>query len=307
MMRVMSTVNLASIDLNLLVVLDAVLETSSATQASKRLFVTQSAVSNALRRLRELFGDPLLVRTARGLTPTPRAAELAPELRRWLDDARTMLGAPRFDPATTARRFTIAGTDAAFRQRFPMAFLRFVTLERLVAQDGLGSGDVDLHIGVPPSLSSSCRSELLYEDRFVTIAPRRMKIRRMDLRRFAALPHYEMALFGEPDDDIDRLLREQGLTRVVCAGVPHLSLLPQLVAAGDGIATVSEGLVLASGVAHLLDRFPPPIPLPPLRIVQVWHQRSETDAGVAALRALVKEVARGRENRTGTKRRVKRA
>jgi DNA-binding transcriptional LysR family regulator len=303
MMMAMSTVNLASIDLNLLVVLDTVLETSSATTAAKRLHVTQPAVSNALRRLREVFGDALLVRTARGLAPTPRAAALAPELKRWLESARSMLGAARFDPAETTRRFTIAGTDAlgatllpalfaAFRARFPRAFLRFVTLERLVAQDGLGSGDVDLHVGIPPSIPAFCRSEPVYEDRFLVAASKKLKLKRMDLKTYVALPHVENALFGEADDAIDRMLADRGLSRVVRAAVPHLSLLTELVAETDAIATVSDELIRASRQAHRLDAFRPPLPMPPLRLVQVWHQRSDDDPGLAAFRALVREVAR---------------
>src|SRR5688572_27548955 len=98
-MLIMNDVNLSSIDLNLLVVVDAVLETRSATRAAARLHVTQSAVSNALRRARELFGDPLLVRTGRGLCPTPMAEALAPRLHDALTHLRGLLGADaRFDP-----------------------------------------------------------------------------------------------------------------------------------------------------------------------------------------------------------------
>lgn len=308
MMGAMTAVNLSTIDLNLLVVLDAVLQTSSATAAAKRLHVTQSAVSNALRRLRELLGDPLFVRTARGLSATPRATALAPELRRWLDDAQAILGAPRFDPASTTRCFTLAGTDAlaatllppllsAFRASLPRASLRFVTLERMVASDGLGSGDVDLHVGMPPTIPAYCKSAPLYRDRFVVIAARRLRIRRMDLKRFAAMPHLENALFGRADDEIDRLLVLHGLTREVRAAIPHLSLLPHLVAASDLIATVSEELVRASPVADELSVFAPPLPLPPLQFTQVWHQRSDGDAGHRVFRSLVREVAQRRARR----------
>lgn len=302
-MTPMTDVNLSTVDLNLLVVLGAVLETSSATRAAQRLHVTQSAVSNALRRAREVFGDPLFVRTARGLSPTPLAVELAPRLERWLGEARGLLGAERFDPKTTTRRFTLAGTDALaatlfppllrrFRARFPAASLRLVTLERMVREDGLGSGDVDLHLGIPPRVPSGCLSSPLYEDRFVVVASRRLRVRRMTLATFASLPHVENALFGEPDDEIDRQLEVHGLRRRIVAAVPHLALLPRLVAETDGISVVAEELVRASSVRARLVTYPVPLPLPPLRFVSVWHRRSDADPGHRALRALVDETVR---------------
>src|SRR5690349_15790923 len=103
--------NLEAVDLNLLVVVDAVLETGSATRAAARLHVTQSAVSNSLRRARELFGDPLVVRSGRGLSPTPMAEALAGPLRSTLAQLRGLLGVG-FEPATSTRQFQIACSDA---------------------------------------------------------------------------------------------------------------------------------------------------------------------------------------------------
>jgi DNA-binding transcriptional LysR family regulator len=147
-------------------------------------------------------------------------------------------------------------------------------------------------VGIPPTIPAYCCSELVYQDRFVVIAARRLKIGRMTLARYVAMAHVENALFGEVDDDIDRRLAEVGLEREVRAAVPHLSLLPSLVAASDLIATVAEELVYASRVAPRLDVFSPPLKIPPLRFTQVWHQRSDADPGHQMFRALVRDMAR---------------
>src|SRR5438477_3921240 len=105
---------LAGIDLNLLTALDALLEENNVTRASRRLGVTQPATSHALRRLRELFGDPLLVRTPAGMQPTPRARELRPAVRAALAAAEAVLqAAPAFDPATADRTFVATIPDQA--------------------------------------------------------------------------------------------------------------------------------------------------------------------------------------------------
>lgn len=154
-------VNISAVDLNLLHVLHAVLVEGSATRAAKRLHVTQSAVSNALARLRQTLGDPLLVRNSRGLSATPRARELEPELAAIMASVGRLLN-PRagFEPATTTREFTVACADyctailgaglaALMHLHAPLATLRLVTLEQLQGAEGLAS-NIDLHLGMPP-------------------------------------------------------------------------------------------------------------------------------------------------------------
>src|SRR5580693_3705199 len=143
MMLSITTMNLSTLDLNLLLVLHAVLEERSATQAAERLNVTQSAVSNALARLRAVLGDPLVVRSGRGLVATPRAEELAPIVAQaiaYLEKAVDR--GPSFVPRETTRTFTIAAADnhqtseapriaAAFAKSLPHAELRMVSADFL--------------------------------------------------------------------------------------------------------------------------------------------------------------------------------
>jgi DNA-binding transcriptional LysR family regulator len=302
----MNDVNLAAVDLNLLVVLDAVLREGSATRAAARLRVTQSAVSNALGRLRALFGDPLVVRRPRGLEPTPRAAALAPPLRALLDGAsRLIAGEGAFDPATTARAFSIACSDAigvvlfrplvaALARAMPRARLRVLTLERLLATDGLARGDVDLLIGVPPALPPGCSAERLYDDpmRCVLRAGHPRAARRLSLGDYAALPHVEVALFGAPDEAVDRALARQGLARTVRVAVPHFASVPPVLLETDCVATLSARLARGFARHYPLRVVRPPLDLPSVGVNVVWHRRAERDEGVALLRRLVVEAAR---------------
>src|SRR5581483_4581027 len=142
MIQIIMSVNLSAIDLNLFLVLHAVLEERSATRAAARLHVTQSAVSNALARLRQLLGDPLVVRQGRGLVPTPRAEELAPLLRDVAERLAAAVDRKGFVPEESTRTFTIALADShqacevpriarAFTKRLPKAQLRVVSADYL--------------------------------------------------------------------------------------------------------------------------------------------------------------------------------
>jgi DNA-binding transcriptional LysR family regulator len=117
--------SLAGIDLNLFLVLHAVLSEWSVTRAAQKLHVTQSAVSNALARLRELLGDPLFVRHGRGLVPTPRAQELAPLMQRAMGELQAAVDGSAFVPAQSTRRFTLAWSDAQAIAHLPALLPRF--------------------------------------------------------------------------------------------------------------------------------------------------------------------------------------
>src|SRR5512144_3396081 len=130
--------NVASLDANLLLVLHLVLQEGSATRAARRLHLTQSAVSNALARLRSQLGDPLVVRTGRGLAPTPRAEQMAPLLSAAFADLERALGREGFDPSTCTRTFTFADSEefsqlprlaGLFEQRLPRATLHLAVSE----------------------------------------------------------------------------------------------------------------------------------------------------------------------------------
>src|SRR5256885_5951520 len=168
--------NLSAFNTNLLVVLDAVLAERSATGAARRLHLSQSAVSNALARLRTQLGDPLLVRRGRGLTPTPVALDMAPRLMAALRELEAIVDRDRrFDPLTETRELSVACIDSQelsdiprllrlFARRLPRATLRVVTVERLIASDGLASGEVDVAIAPAVTAGPGMHHEPLHEE-----------------------------------------------------------------------------------------------------------------------------------------------
>jgi DNA-binding transcriptional LysR family regulator len=300
----MRDVNLSSVDLNLLLVVAMVLEEGSATRAATKLHVTQSAVSNALRRARDVFADPLVVREAHGLTPSPRGRLLLPALRAWLEEAQRLISsAPAFDPSTSSRTFTIACSDSValvllqpllrrMQAVAPHAKLRLLTLDRLLAEDALSRGDADLLIGMPPVLPAGQTAELVYRDPMVCIVrldnPRVRT--RLTLETYASLPHVDLALFGAVDDRVDRALGLHGRSRVVSVALPHFAIVPLAVMEIDGVATVARRLARVFAAQLPLKVVKPPVDLQEIEISQIWHRRSEGDEAIGFLRALVRDL-----------------
>lgn len=301
-------VNITSIDLNLLLVLHALLEEHSATRAARKLHVTQSAVSNALSRLRELLHDPLFVRHSRGLAPTPRAQALRPHLSEWVRHASAVLEPPaRFDPRTSTREFRVACVDYCnvvvlpklfelLRARAPGCSLRMLTLEHLVGSGGGLAGDIDLHIGMPPSVPKGCSSRALFEDEFVCLMRREGKRRpqRLSLKEYTSASHVRVSILDSASDPIDQRLLEQGVSRSVALTVPHFSVVPFVVARTGCIATLSRRLAEAyAGDSRLVLRAAP-IELHTRALQMIWHQRTDADEGARFLRALVVEATHER-------------
>jgi len=302
----MRDVNIGAVDLNLLHMLATVLEEKSATRAASRLHVTQSAVSNALRRARGIFGDQLVIRRPHGLEPSPRALTLLPALRDWVEGTRRLLAeVPVFDPGRSTRTFRIACSDAIAATllqpilrlllgRAPATRLHMLTLDRFLAEDGLARGEVDLLIGIPPVLPDGHDAELVYRDPLECIvrAGHPAARARLSLDAFASLPHVELALFGTVDDAVDRALSKHGRSRTVQIAVPHFSSVPLALAETDCVATVSSRLARAFAERLPLRVLKPPVTLDPIEVRQVWHRRSEIDGAVRFLREVVRDAAK---------------
>ncbi len=237
---------LAGIDLNLLTSLDALLEERSVTRAAGRLGLTQPAVSHSLRRLRDLLGDELLVRTPQGMRPTPRALELRPAVRAALDAAEAVLqAAPAFDPRQAERRFTVAVHDQAAFQLMPQLVERMtreapgvrIDVPPMLADrftDEL-AGELDLAIGVFFDSPAGIREEHLWREEFVCVVRRGSPAARgrFDLRRYVSLPHIVVTPRGGPGSAVDDALAATGKRRTVVMTTPHFLLAPQIVATTD--------------------------------------------------------------------------
>jgi DNA-binding transcriptional LysR family regulator len=297
-------VRLAGIDLNLLTSLDVLLDEKHVTRAARRLGVSQPAVSHNLRRLRELLGDPLLVRTPRGMQVTPRAAELRPAVRAALEAAETVLqAAPRFDPARAERSFVLAMADQASFQLLPPLIARIaatapgITLQlRPPPGDlsaALAEGETELAIGVFGDSPAGIRSEPLWTETFACVIRRHGPGTRgpFDLERYLARPHLLVAPRGRPGSTVDELLARDRLRRRIAVVVPHFLVAPAIIATSDLVWTAPAGLAHALAASYPLAVRPPPLAIPSFAITMRWHLRLDRDPGLAWLRAMLREVA----------------
>jgi DNA-binding transcriptional LysR family regulator len=301
-------VNLANVDLNLLVVLHAVLEEASATRAAKRLHVTQSAVSNSLARLRELLGDPLVVRNGRGLVATPRARELAPLLTALVDQAEAVLGGSRsFQPEQSTRTFVFAAADnhqagevpavaAAFARHLPKAKLRVVSADYLIASDGLASGAVDVALAPEQAVQPVHRSIRLFEDPAAFVVRRdHPKVKdRLTRKLFNTLPHIDIEIAlgnkGVGNKAAQRYFKQVGLTRNVALSVPHFVIAAMVAARTDCVAPVPARVARRFCEILPLKIVRPPFPFPSLTTVLMWHRRSDADPGAKFFRDVIVEA-----------------
>jgi len=282
---------LAAIDLNLLVALHALLETGSVTVAAGRVGITQPAMSRSLARLRALFDDPLLVRSGRGMAPTPLARALAPSLAAAIETIAAVLEPGEdFDPAV-ARTLRVAMVDyagavllprllAGLADEAPRLRLEVLPLTAWAPIPAeLAAGRLDAALGFAHDLPEALEREVLLDDRFVCIARRghpRIK-KRLTLGQFVDLPHVLVSTRGRVTGAVDVALARRGLARHVAATVPHFLVAPQVVRHGDFIATMAARIVDLAPAG--LRRFEPPLDIDGFALALAWHP-SQRDSKV---------------------------
>lgn len=259
-------------------------------------------MSNALSRLRQALGDPLVVRNARGLSPTPRALALQPELEQLMCSLRSLVSGPeRFEPATSTREFTLACADYCtailgaqlvelLGRRAPSARLCFLPLEQLAEGDGLAS-NIDLHLGMPPRVPSGCHSAALFDDSFACMVAKGSSSRRFKLADYVRAQHVRVSVLNSAGDAIDRALAERQLARNVVLTVPHFSVVPWIVERNGYVATLSRRLAETQARRFDVVLREPPLPLGKRATRMLWHERTDADPGARFLRQLVREAA----------------
>ena len=299
--------SLGAVDLNLLVVLDAILAEGSVTRAARRVGLTQPAMSQALARLRKLFDDPLFVRTPRGMVATARAADLASPVRRALAEIdRALASRSTFDPRTAKRAFTLAALDYAelvilppllhrLARGAPGIDLRVRALRQVDIEEELETGTVDLGIAVlAPGDEPALYGQKLFGERFVCVAradyPKLGAT--LSLAEYAALDHALIAPRGRPGSVVDAELAKHGLARRVALVVPHFAVAPLVVARSDLVLTVPHHVARTFVDLLPLRIVPPPLDLPGFDVVQLWHERQQQDPAHVWLRGIVLDVCR---------------
>ncbi|HOB65575.1 LysR family transcriptional regulator [Ottowia sp.] len=293
--------DIRTIDLNLLPVLDALLRQQSVTLAARELDMSQSALSAALARLRKLLGDELFVRTGRGLLPTPRASALAEPVVTILEQVRErVLHGGAFDPATARRAFRILLSDVgayvllprlvrAVRAQAPGVSL---TLRPLTGTDiaaDLADGRIDLAVGSYPGLPESLFQRRLFERHFVGLVRRDHPLagRRPTLRGFAAAPQLVVRMTSGIQEHIDAVLAARRLARRDVLELPSYLMVPPLLLATDFLAVLPGQLADAFMHEAALSPVDLPLALPRSTIRMHWHRRYHDDAGNTWLRDLV--------------------
>ena len=298
--------NLAAVDLNLLVTLEALLAERSVTRAARRLGLSQPATSHALQRLRDLFGDPLLVRAPGGLQATDRALSLSAPLAQALDAVRrTFDGPAAFDPATARRTFAVATADHGSFVLLPELWATLnaeapgvdVTVRVDTVDQGmreLADGDLDLLIGPYQREVAGYYRQRLMHERFVCVLRRGHPAAaggEFTLDAWLALPHLLVAPRGRPGSAVDTALAALGRARRVGLMVPQFLVAPHVVAGSDLVWTAPERMARAYAALLPLVLRPVPIPLEGFTVWQSWHERRHRDPGHAWMRARVRAVA----------------
>jgi LysR family transcriptional regulator, nod-box dependent transcriptional activator len=310
--------DLRSIDMNLLVDLDALLATRSVTDAARRVNLSQSAMSGSLARLRKLFGDPLLVRNGRTLTTTARAEALADPIREILKQVQGVLAGPEtFSPSTSQRTFTISASDYATATLIaPM--LRSLTVEAPNVtvnvrprtdnvQKLLRDDRVDLAIEPRELMAeTTLPNAVLFRDRWVCImdaSGRRKARKKLDLKTFLARPHVVYSIGPELLLNVaDRQLELQRLARRIELRIESFLLVPLLVKGTDLVSLVLERstrLYPLEGLALV----EPPVRVPDITETMYWNPGRTDDPGHRWLRSKLLAAAADLEQGVGARRR----
>lgn len=297
------------LDLNLLLVFHALLQERNVTRAAARLFIGQPALSGALKRLRAAVGDELFVRTSHGMTPTPRALELAQVIEPLLLSLQQALQArPAFDPARAERVFRIGLSDALEVALMPQLMQRLATeapgvrliasaADRTTAPGQLDAADIELAVGVFPDCAAWHRQRALFDWHFVCVYnPALVKARgkRLTLDEYLRHPHLLTSFSADLSGLVDELLRAQGLTRQVVFSSRNFATNPFIVRQMAAITTVPTFAAATWRDALGLAVSPLPFDTPRYAVSLLWTAARDGDPGLQWLIALIGEVFGGK-------------
>ncbi|MFU0822199.1 DNA-binding transcriptional regulator, LysR family [Pseudomonas lundensis] len=295
---------LRNIDLNLLVVLDALLTEKHVTRTGARLHLSQPAISHSLSKLRVLLDDPILIRQGSEVVLSALAQNLQAPLKEILSQIEILLGKSiDFVPANSHRTFRLAMSDYGAAIVLPK-LLRQLRADApnttlVVTQDSrhgmleqIAQGKIDLALGVFPNLSADISSEVLFEETFSCLLDRSTLPAngQLDLDNYLLRPHISVSVDGCSNGEIDRLLRDEGLQRRIAVSVPHWRTAPSMISNTDLILTVATRTLDNALLDEELVSLSPPLPIPPFPFVQLWHNRFGEDPAHRWLREQVRQV-----------------
>lgn len=296
----MSEIDLRRIDLNLLVMLDVLMTERSASRAAARLGRTQSAVSHALSRLRQQLGDPLLVKVAGGMQPTPFALRLIEQVRPLLSGLRRALSPSRpFTPATSRRTFRLALPDLALglfpallalaRKQAPGVALEWLAYREGALQD-VAEGRLDFALAPAAlRLPEGIDCEPIGALRWACFGrERHPAFRNWGRKAWSRWPHAVVGVGDSIRNPVDAAAAAARIGRTVGARVPSFAAVAPLIAASDLLATLPSVVMIDSRQRFGIVSRPVPFPVEPMPHVVLWNARVSNDAEIAWLRGLLR-------------------
>lgn len=292
---------LFGVDLNLILPLHALVEEESVTKAAHRVGLSQPAMSHALARLREHFGDPLLVRSGRRMMATPRAQALREPVRIALEHIERALVSKPPDPSTLDYTIRVACDDYVSAVVLPRVLEHLQheapLLDLEIRPRGvpgrkalLRRGEADLAVGYFSAAGMDLHRCSLFAEGWLSVVREGHSLaRRRTRRRWAQAAHIVVSPTGGRRGVVDRALEDEGLSRRVALTVPHFLAAFPLVAATDHVLTTPARLARLYAPLHGLRTFRPPLPLDSFEIAMLWHPRTHDDPGHRWLRARIAE------------------
>ncbi len=305
--------NFRTLDLNLLRVLDAVMSEGSLTRAAAALSMTQPAASHALKRLHEAVGEDLFVRSAHGMTPTPLAQALWPQVLDALGTLRQALAPDHFNPQRDAVQLRIAMADATaavlapglvarIEQSAALVNLRVLPLTTRDPRRLLDSGDADLAVGFFPETvteivvnghDSALRHAHLYQTRYVCVMRPGHPLAQapLTLDAYCGAHHLLVSFSGRAFGYVDQALQGLGRQRRVVLTVNQFFTAGRVVAQSDLLTVLPEGFLQATGYGPELVTRELPLALGPVTVEMLWHLRQDTTPSHRWLRQQVQAAA----------------
>jgi DNA-binding transcriptional LysR family regulator len=296
--------NMMDLDLNLLRAFDAIATEGSVTVAGERIGLSQPAMSNALARLRQLFDDPLFVRTPRGMRPTPFAQQLAQPVREAL---RLIQGALQqhagFDPRSSGNTFRFHMSDIGEMVFLPGLLERVkrdapgvkIEVMRIPVKDvhtALESGELDLAVGFLPGLITGMRQQSLFREHYVCMlrADHPLIGAKISARQFRDAAHVLVSYAGTGHQVIEETFVAEGLSGQIAVRVPHFLVVPMILARTDLIVTVPSRVAAVFARGGNFKVLPLPLRMPSFEVRLHWHQRFHQDPANRWLRLLMAEL-----------------
>ena len=291
--------NIRKVDINLLVAFDALYDLKHVSRAAERLSLTQPTVSGMLNRLRDIFNDPLFVRTQYGVLPTPKADSLSEDVKTALAHIENLLKPGDFDPQASELSVSISANDymkqallvpfiSALQKKAPNMSVAVLPASPKGMSRELALSSVDVAITIPEFTDENLRSTLLYTERYVCIARKNHPLSgsKLSLKQFCSFGHCIVSPTGGSfSGPTDKALEKLGYSRRVAVSTPSFHVLLDVVRNSDFLALIPE--LLVKDKLEELKLFQNPVVIPDFDVIACWHPRLDADHAHRWIRKLL--------------------